>query len=171
MVRSALVPAVLVVIAGCGGSSDGTEERRPAPDRRFVSRELRSPDARSPFVPAAGGAWLCRSGGLIQLAIGAEGEVSLSTPVMVLASVAPTRALVNRACDRAPRGAALRAGTRAGRVGAGVVRCRTPDEVLVDFDDGDVIVRAAGGRFLAGAAVRPDRISVAGYWGAGCDPV
>jgi hypothetical protein len=174
MVRSALVPAVLVTLAGCGGGSHPPYvQPGPAPERRVESRELRSPDARSPFVTAGGGAWRCPSEERIQLAISADGEVSLSSPEMVLASVAPTRAVVNRACDRAAGagGGAARTGARSGRVGASIVRCDVPPVVLVDFAAGDVTVRAAGGRYVAGAAVRAGQIGVAGYWGAGCAPV
>jgi hypothetical protein len=83
MVRRALVPAVLVVLAGCGGGSGDPPEQRPAPERRVLVRELRSPDARSPFVTAGDGAWRCRSHGRVQLAVSAAGEVSVATPVMV----------------------------------------------------------------------------------------
>lgn len=169
MVRRALVPAAVVALAGCGGGSDDPPDRRPAPERR-VLLELRSPDARSPFVTADGDAWRCRTGGRLQLAVSADGEVSVSTPVMVLASVAPTRALVNRACSRARRGPRS-ADASSGRVGAVVVRCRVPEIVVVDLAGGDVTVRAERGRYLAGASVPDDRIGVAGYWGAGCSPV
>jgi hypothetical protein len=168
MTRRALVPALLVALAGCGGSADPPQER-PAPERRLL-RELRSPDARSPFVIADGAAWRCRTSGRLQLAVSAEGEVSVASPVMVLASVAPTRALVNRACSRAGRGARPDEASN-GRVGALIVRCRTPEIVVVDFAGGDVIVRAAGGRYVAGASVPSDRLGVAGYWGDGCAPV
>jgi hypothetical protein len=170
MLLRALAPAVVVALAGCGGGSDDPPEERPAPERRVLLRELRSPDARSPFVTAGDGEWRCRSGGSIQLAVSADGEVSVASPVMVLASVAPARALVNRACSQGARGRKAEAG-RSGRVGALVVRCRTPAIVVVDFAGGDVTVRAPGGRYVAGASVRPDRIGVAGYWGRGCEPV
>jgi hypothetical protein len=169
MTRRALVPALLVALAGCGGGSADPPEERPAPERRLL-RELRSPDARSPFVIADGAAWRCRTSGRLQLAVSAEGEVSVASPVMVLASVAPTRALVNRACSRAGRGARPDEASN-GRVGALIVRCRTPEIVVVDFAGGDVIVRASGGRYVAGASVPSDRIGVAGYWGDGCAPV
>ena len=105
MRRSAFVPAVLVTIAGCGGSPDPPDAPPDPPaERRAVSRELRSPDARSPFVTADDGTWRCPSAERIQLALSADGEVSLSSPAMVLASVAPTRAAVNRDCDRAAGG-------------------------------------------------------------------
>jgi hypothetical protein len=169
MVRRAFVPAVLVVLAGCGGGSDDPPDERPAPERRLL-RELRSPDARSPFVTAHGDAWRCRTGGRLQLAVSADGEVSVATPVMVLASVAPTRSLVNRACSRA-RGGGRSDDATAGRVGAVVVRCSVPEIVVVDLAGGGVTVRAERGRYLAGASVPADRIGVAGYWGAGCAPV
>lgn len=135
--------------------------------------ELRSPDARSPFVNAGESAWRCPTSGRIVLAIGADGDATLSVGDALLASVAPTRALVNRVCDRERGGGGVRArsGVRGGGLGATVVRCRAPGVVLVDFRGGDVTVHAAaGGRFLAAAAVRPDRIGVAGYWGDGCAP-
>jgi hypothetical protein len=169
MLRRALVPAVLVVLAGCGGGSGDPPDERPAPERRLL-RELRSPDARSPFVTAHGGAWRCRTGGRIQLAVSADGEVSVATPVMVLASVAPARALVNRACSRVRRGGRSGEAT-AGRVGAVVVRCRAPELVVVDLAGGDVTVRADRGGYLVGASLPADRIGVAGYWGRGCAPV
>ena len=169
MVRGALVAAVMVALAGCGGGSDDPPEERPAPERRLL-RELRSPDARSPFVNAHAETWRCRSGGRVQLAVSADGEVSIATPVMVLASVARTRALVNRACSPGAGGARPE-GARSGRVGALVVRCRAPEIVVVDFAGGDVTLRAPSGRYLAGAARSPDRIGVAGYWGAGCAPL
>jgi hypothetical protein len=163
------VPAVLAGLAGCGGSPDPPDEP-PRLERRAVSGGLRSPDARSPFTTAGDGVWRCPTARRIQLDISAGGEVSLSTPGMVLASVAPTRALVNRACEAGRRLAGPRAASaaRRGRVGATVVRCDARRTVLVDFGDGDVTVHTTGGRFLAAAAVRPDRIGVAGYWGVGC---
>jgi hypothetical protein len=53
-------------------------------------------------------------------------------------------------------------------VGATLLRCDAPGAVLVDFADGDLTVRTRDGRFLAGAAVRPDLLGVAAYWAAGC---
>jgi hypothetical protein len=170
MLRRTLVPVVLLGLAGCGGSSSDPPDQRPGPERRTLLRELRSPDARSPFVSAGTGAWRCRSGGRVQVSVSADGEVSITTPVMVLASVASRRTVVNRACERGAGGGG-RDGALSGRVGATVVRCRAPETVRVDFAGGDVTLRAAGGRYLAGAAVRPDGIGVAGYWGAGCAPV
>jgi hypothetical protein len=170
MVRRALLPAVIAGLAGCGGGSpEPPDERRPAPERRLQS-ELRSPDARSPLVMADGGAWRCRTGGRLQLAVSADGEVSVATPVMLLASVASTRAVVNRACSPDAR-VASRGDAGSGRVGGLVVRCRAPEIVVVDFAGGDVTVRSEGGRYLAGASVPSDRIGVAGYWGDGCGPV
>jgi hypothetical protein len=169
MVRRALVPVAVLALAGCGGSPDVADER-PSPERRVAVGELRSPDARSPFVTAGRGAWRCPTTGQIVLAISTEGEATLGIGEALLASVAPTRALVNRRCERVPAaGARAPAATRGGRLGAIVVRCRAPGAVVVDFRGGDVTVRA-GGRFLARAAVRTDRIGVAGYWGAGCTP-
>ena len=172
MVRRALVPVAVLALAGCGGSHDVPDER-PSPDRRVAVGELRSPDARSPFVTAGDGAWRCPTGGQIVLAISVDGMATLSIGESLLASVAPSRALVNRRCERSPvAGACAPAGTRGGRLGATVVRCRAPGTVVVDFRDGDVTVRAdAGGRLLARGEVSSDRIGVAVYWGAGCAPV
>ena len=171
LVRAGLAATVPVLLAGCGGSPDPPDATPgPAPDRRIATGELRSPDARSPFVSAGDGAWRCPSEGQVQLAVSADGEVSLATPGMVLGSLAPTRAVVNRACDRAPRGAGRR-DARSGRVGAVILRCRSPRAVLVDFGGGDLSVRAPGGSYLAGAAVRADRIGVAVYWGPSCAPL
>ncbi|HTE64439.1 MAG TPA: hypothetical protein VK631_29055 [Solirubrobacteraceae bacterium] len=172
MIRPAVAAAVLVGLAGCGGASPDRRSAPAPPDRHAVLGELRSPDARSPFVMAGGGAWHCATAGRLRLAISAEGAATLSIAGMVLASVAPTRAVVNRACERGSGGGAMTtSGARGGGLGATVVRCRAPEVVIVDFRRGDLTVRAAGGgRFLAGAAVRPDRIAVAGYWGEGCAP-
>jgi hypothetical protein len=85
--------------------------------------------------------------------------------------VSTARALVNRACDQIePRDGDGGGGVRAarGRLGASVLRCSVPPVVVVDFRGGDVTVRAPGGRFLAAAAVRGDRVGVAVYWGPGC---
>ena len=49
-----------------------------------------------------------------------------------------------------------------------LIRCDVPGDVLVGFGGGDLTVRAAGGRFVAGAAIRADRVGVAAYLGAGC---
>jgi hypothetical protein len=177
MVRRAVVPAVLMAVAGCGGSPDVPDER-PAPHPRGVFGELRSPDARSPdarspFMTAGAGAWRCPTAGRLELAMTADGDATLSIGGRLLAFVAPSRALVSRACER-ESGARARAPAvaRGGRLGATVVRCRAPGVVVVDFRAGDVtVVRADGrGRFLARASVSPDRIGVAAYWGAGCTP-
>jgi len=172
MVRSALVPAVLVALAGCGGGSPDVPDERPAPDRPVVLGEVRSPDARSPLVRAGDGTWRCPTLGRIQLSISTDGEATLIGD-RALALVARTSTLVNRACERADAPAVpTRAGTRGGRLGASTLRCRAPAVVLVDLRGGDLTVRAgADARFLVRAAVRPDRIGVAGYWGAGCGPV
>ena len=168
-----MVPVAVLALAGCGGSRDVPDER-PSPDRRVAVGELRSPDARSPFVTAGGGAWRCPTGGQIVLAVSAEGMATLSIEGSLLASVAPSRALVNRRCERSPVARARArapAGMLGGRLGATVVRCRAPGAVVVDFHGVDVSVRSQGGaRFLARAAVRADGIGVAGYWGEGCVP-
>jgi hypothetical protein len=168
MVRRAALAAVLLGLAGCGGSPDAPDERAPGPPGRLgFAADLRSADARSPFVPG-GGAWRCATDGSLQLAISEQGEVAASIGGRMLASVSTARALVNRACDRtAPRGAGDGRPAR-GRVGAGVLRCSVPPVVVVDFAGGDVTVRTAGGRLLVAAAVRPGRAGVAAYWGDGC---
>ena len=172
MRRAGLVAVAL--IAGCGGGSpDVPDEPRPAPpgERLGFAPDLRTADARSPFVPAGDGAWRCATDGSLQLAISEQGEVAASIGGRTLASVSAARALINRACDRAePRtGAATR--PPRGQVGASVVRCSAPPVVVVDFAGGDVTVRAPGGRLLVAAAVRADRVGVAAYWGGGCQVV
>jgi hypothetical protein len=172
MVRRVLMPVVLAALAGCGGSPDAPDER-PRPDRPPTFGELRSPDARSPLVSTGEGAWRCPTPGRVQLSISAEGEATLIGD-RPLAVVTRSRTLVNRECDRDSGAAAgeTRTGTLGGRIGASTLRCRAPAIVLVELRGGDLSVRTAGGaRFLARAAVRPDRIGVAGYWGAGCAPV
>ena len=171
MVRALLAAAVMSGLAGCGGSDDAPEDRRrPPPWQLGFAPDLRTADARSPFVSAAGAAWRCATDGSLQLAISDQGEVAASIAGRMLASVSAARGLVNRACDREPR---RRAGgsPSASRLGAGLLRCSVPREVVVDFAGGDVAVRAPGGRFLAGAAVRSDRIGVATYWSGGCRAV
>jgi hypothetical protein len=169
MLRAAIAAVLLLGLAGCGGSPSVPEERRAGPDRLGFAADLRSADARSPFVPAGRGAWRCATDGSLQLAVSDQGEVAASIGGRTLASVSTARALVNRACDRARRVAPGGRPPR-GRLGAGVLRCSVPAVVVVDFAGGDVTVRAQGGRFLAGAAVRPDRVGVAAYWGDGCAP-
>ncbi len=168
MRRAGLLAVAL--IAGCGGTPDAPEERRAGPgppDRLGFAADLRTADARSPFVPAGDGAWRCATDGRLQLAVSDQGEVAASIGGRTLASVSSARALVNRACDQtAPRdGGGVRAAR--GRLGASVLHCTVPP-VVVDFAGGDVTVRAPGGRFLAAAAVRPDRVGVATYWGEDC---
>ncbi len=165
--RCAALAAVLVAgLAGCGGSSD---EPRPAPpDRLGFAPDLRTADARSPFVLAGDGAWRCATDGSLQLAISDQGEVAASIGGRTLASLSSARALINRACDRAERTAAGGARPARGQVGASVVRCSVPPVVVVDFAGGDVTVRAPGGRLVARAAVRADRVGVAAYWGRDC---
>jgi hypothetical protein len=172
MVRSALVPAVVVALAGCGGGgSPDVPDERPAPDRRVVLGEVRSPDARSPLVRAGEGTWRCPTPGRIQLSISADGEATLIGD-RALALVARATTLVNRACEQADAPAVeTRAGTRGGRLGASTLRCRAPAVVVVELRGGDLTVRTRDARFLVRAAVRADRIGVAGYWGAGCGPV
>ena len=135
-----------------------------------VHGEVRSPDARSPFVTAAG-FWRCPTSGRIDLRISSDAQATLSSGGQPLASASLGRALVNRTCERrrvaprppidAPRG------TR----GAASLRCQVPSSVLVGFSDGDLVVHGThDGRFLAGAAVGYARVDVAGYWTAACAP-
>jgi hypothetical protein len=163
-----VVAATVVLLAGCGGGSpDAPEEPPPHQQRLARGGDLRSADARSPLVAARGGAYHCPTEGRIVLAISADGEASLTIGGRLLASVASTRAVVNRVCDQADP--TRRRGKPAhGRLGASVVECDAPAVVAVDFRGGDLIVRAPRGRLLAGAAVRPGQIGVAGYWGRGC---
>jgi hypothetical protein len=168
-VRRAVVPAVVLALAGCGGSPDVPDER-PPPERQVVFGELRSPDARSPLVPARGGAWRCPTPGRIELSISEDGDATL-TGDRPLALVARSLTLVNRACERAAGPPARRrADPRGGRIGASTLLCEAPYVVLVDLRGGDLTVRAGDLRFLARAAVGPDRLGVAGYWGVGCAP-
>jgi hypothetical protein len=171
MRRASLLAVAL--IAGCGGAPDAPEERRAGPrppDRLGFAPDLRTADARSPFVLAGDGAWRCETDGNLQLAVSDQGEVAASIGGRTLASVSSARALVNRACDRAGRARAARGRPPRGRAGGGLLRCSVPPVVVVDFARGDVIVHAPGGRFLAGAAVRADRVGVAVYWGSACTP-
>jgi hypothetical protein len=172
-VRHAVLVAV-VLVAGCGGgSTDGPDEPRPAPPgggRLGFAPDLRTADARSPFVPAGEGAWRCATDGRLQLTVSEQGEVAASIGERVLVSVSTARALVNRACDRTRSRGGIATSPPGGQLGAAVVRCTVPPEVVVDFGGGDVTVRAPGGRLLAAAAVRPDRVGVAAYWGRGCAP-
>jgi hypothetical protein len=171
MRRAGLLAVAL--IAGCGGGSpDVPDDPRPGPpDRLGFAPDLRTADARSPFVPAGDGAWRCATDGSLQLAISPQGEVAASIGGRTLASVSTARALVNRACDRTDRRVERGDRPPRGRVGAGVLRCSVPPVVIVDFGGGDVTVRAPGGRLLAAAAVRADRVGVAAYWGDGCAAV
>ena len=165
---------VALAIAGCGGSGGPDPEPAPGPPgERRAGVDLRSVDTRTPFVAATGGVWRCPTEGRLALAVSEEGEASLTIDGRVLASVAPTRSVVNRVCAvttedgaaAAPRGSGS---PPHGRLGAATVRCGAPATVLVALRGGDITVRAPGGRFLAGAAVRADRIGVASYWGARC---
>ena len=161
--------ATLVLLAGCGGSPPAPEPAPPAPGSRVA--DLRTADARTPLVTAGAGTWRCATDGRIQLAISADGEASLTIVGRMLASVAPTRAVVHRVCERArPPAGGGSDGARV-KVGAVVIRCTVPGEVLVGFQRGDLTVRAPGGRLVAAAAVRADRVGVAGYFGTGCEAV
>jgi hypothetical protein len=163
----------VALIAGCGGTPDAPDERRAGPrppDRLGFAPDLRTADARSPFVPAGDEAWRCATDGNLQLAVSDQGEVAASLGGRTVASVSSARALVNRACDRTEPRELVGGRAARGRVGASVLHCSVPPVVVVDFAGGDVTVRAPGGRFLAAAAVRGDRVGVAVYWGAGCRP-
>lgn len=166
MLRPVAAAVLLVALGGCGGSPD----RPPAPPRASGARivDLRSADARSPLLAVHGGTWRCATGGRIQLAISGAGEATLTIVGRLLASAAPTRSVVHRVCDRVPVPAGGSADGARVRVGAVVIRCDVPGDVLVGFPDGDLTVHAAGGRFLAGAAIRADRVGVAGYLASGC---
>ena len=169
MLRAAAA-ALLAGLAGCGGSG-GDADRTPAPPERgsWVRGEVRSPDARSPFV-AARGAWRCETGGSIELRISPEGHTTLSIAGRILASVSPGRALINRACARGSARGLPAIGSPRAAAGAVALRCPAPRVVLVDLRRGDLAVRVAdGGRFLAGAAVSYDHLDVGGYWTAGCE--
>src|SRR5688572_26500997 len=150
MMRRAAVAALVVGVAGCGGGApDVPDEPRPnPPDRLGFAPDLRTADARTPFVLAGDGAWRCATDGSLQLAISEQGEVAASIGGRTLASVSSARALVNRACDRTERRAAGEKRPARGRVGAGILRCSVPPVVVVDFAGGDVTVRTAGGRLL-----------------------
>lgn len=170
MRRGAAALVLLAAAAGCGGAGP-TAPERPRGAVAAAAGELRSPDARSPFVPARG-VWRCETAGEVQLAIGAGGEATLSIGGRTLASVSGSRSRVNRACEpRRPR--ALPAIAVPPAVGGAIaLSCRAPRYVLVDFARGDLTVRTApGGRFLLGAAVSEVHLEVAGYRGAGCAPV
>jgi hypothetical protein len=159
-------------LAGCGGSDD-RREREPAPDldgatSRVVTGEVRTPDARTPLV-RGNGLWRCETAGRVELRVSRDGVASLIMRGRLLASVAPNRALINRACTperpktlppfRAPRALA----------GESRLRCAVPPLVLVDLRDGDLTVREAGRRrFLLGAAVSEQHLEAAGHWSTSC---
>jgi hypothetical protein len=161
---------VAFALAGCGGSGGERDAPpdRPDFDNRIVKGEVRTPDARSPFVRGKG-LWRCDTTGRIDMRVSADGLASLFVRGRLLASVAPTRALINRSCSaqpperlppfRAPRAVA----------GESYLRCTVPQTVLVDMRDGDLTVRAThGGRFLLGAAVSERHLQAAGHWSVGC---
>jgi hypothetical protein len=170
--RRALVLAS-VALAGCGGGSDDAE-RRPAadredPPRRYVTREVRTPDARTPLVQGHG-LWTCETSGRVELRVSPEGLASLFMRGRLLASVATTRSLVNRACFPEP-GKRLPAFRPAHSVaGESHLRCDVPRTVLVDMRDGDLIVRDPGrARFLLGAAISDEHLEAAGHWSGDCE--
>src|SRR5918998_4549780 len=173
MWRCALVLAS-VLLAGCGGGSGDGERRTPAPEReeradRFVTGEVRTPDARSPLVQGHG-LWSCETTGRIELRVDPQGLASLFMHGRLLASVAPSRSLVNRACFVEP-GRRLPPFRAAHSVaGESHLRCDVPATVLVDMRDGDLVVRDRGGaRFLLGAAVSAEHLEAAGHWSADCE--
>jgi hypothetical protein len=159
-----------VALAGCGG--DGGE-RRAAPDRderprRFVTGEVRTPDTRTPLVQGHG-LWSCETTGRIELRVSSEGLATLFMRGRLLASVAPSRSLVNRACfvERGERLPPFRAAHSV--AGESHLRCDVPGMVLVDMRDGDLIVREPDrARFLLGAAVSDRHLEAAGHWSADC---
>jgi hypothetical protein len=173
--RRALVLAS-VALAGCGGGPGDGGERHPAPDggeapRRFVTGEVRTPDARTPLVQGHG-LWSCETTGRVELRVSPEGLATLFMRGRLLASVAPTRSLVNRACfvERGRRLPPFRAAHSI--AGGSHLRCDVPGEVLVDMRDGDLTVRAPGrARFLLGAAVSDVHLEPAGHWSAECERV
>ena len=136
------------------------------PAERVV--DLRTADARTPLVVAGRGSWRCATDGRIQLAISPDGEASLTIDGRMLASVAPTRAVVHRICDRVGRPPARGDGGARVQVGGVLMRCDVPGDVIVGFSRGDLTVREPDGGFVAAAAVRADRVGVAGYLGTGC---
>jgi hypothetical protein len=166
MLRLVAAAVPLLALAGCGGSPGPP----PAPPQAGAARivDLRSADARSPLLAAHAGTWRCATDGRIQLAISAEGEATLTIDGRLLASVAPTRSVVHRVCDRVRVAPGEGSAGAQVRIGGVVIRCDVPGDVLVGFDHGDLTVRSAAGRFVAGAAIRPDRVGVAGYLGGGC---
>src|SRR5918999_2537731 len=161
------------LLAGCGGASGDGERRQPAPEReerggRFVTGEVRTPDARSPLVQGHG-LWSCETTGRIELRVDREGLASLFMHGRLLASVAPSRSLVNRDCFVEP-GKRLPPFRAAHSIaGESHLRCDVPGTVLVDMRDGDLTVREPGGaRFLLGAAVSEQHLEAAGHWSADC---
>ncbi len=160
--------ALLAWATGCGHGGPPPVAERPPAAGRVVPDELRSPDTRSPLVPG-GGLWRCATPGRVELQISASGEATLSIAGRLLASVAPSRELVNRACERSEPRRLPALGTPRVVKGGGSIRCRAPAAVLVQFRDGDLLVRAAaGGRFLLGAAVSREHLDVAAYLAPGC---
>ena len=104
------------------------------------------------------------------LRVSPEGLASLFMRGRLLAAVAPSRSLVNRACfvERGTRLPTFRAAHSV--AGASHLRCEVPETVLVDLRDGDLIVRAPGGaRFLLGAAVSDEHLVAAGHWSTDCE--
>jgi hypothetical protein len=162
-----------VALAGCAGGSDDGERRAAPPDRddpprRFVTGEVRTPDTRTPLVQGHG-LWSCETTGRVELRVSADGLASLFMRGRLLASVAPSRSLVNRACFVEPgkRLPPFRAAHSIG--GASHLRCEVPETVLVDMRDGDLVVREPDrARFLLGAAVSDEHLEAAGHWSADC---
>jgi len=167
MLRGAFALLLTATLAGCLGS--GPEPRTPAASTgRVMPGDVWSPDAHTPLRSATG-VWRCGAARRVELRVSEDGAATLSSGGQPLASVAPGRALVNRACaSHRPRALPPLRAPRARR-GAGRLRCRAPRTVLVDLRDGDLIVLSGGAaRFLAGAAVSGEHFEVATYWSGRC---
>jgi hypothetical protein len=157
-----------VALAGCGGGSGDAAPERVEPPRRFVTGEVRTPDTRTPLVQGHG-LWTCETAGRVELRVSEEGLATLFMRGRLLASVAPSRSLINRACFPEP-GKRLPPFRAAHSVaGESHLRCFVPSMVLVDTRDGDLVVREPErARFLLGAAVSEEHLVAAGHWSADC---
>ena len=176
MWRRALVLAS-VALAGCGGGSGDGErgERRAAPDRderpsRFVTGEVRTPDARTPLVQGHG-LWSCETTGRVELRVepGRARDAVHARPAARLGGARPARSSTAPASSSA--GKRLPPFRAAHSIaGESHLRCDVPGTVLVDMRDGDLTVREPGrARFLLGAAVSDEHLEAAGHWSADCE--